>query len=37
MPVDAYRDGVRLVVRFDMPGVHPDSTELRVDRKVLTV
>lgn len=37
LPMDAYRRGDRLVVHFDLPGVHPDSVELTVERNVLTV
>ncbi|HEX7305023.1 Hsp20/alpha crystallin family protein [Lentzea sp.] len=37
MPMDAYRDGDRFVVCFDLPGVSPDAIELDVERNVLTV
>ena len=37
MPIDAYRSGEQFVVHFDLPGVSPDSIELTVERKVLTV
>ena len=37
MPMDAYRDGERFVVCFDLPGVAPDAIELNVERNVLTV
>ena len=37
MPMDAWRDGDRFVVEFDLPGVSPDSVDLDVDRNVLTV
>ncbi|WP_434444699.1 Hsp20/alpha crystallin family protein [Lentzea sp. E54] len=37
MPMDAYRDGDRFVVAFDLPGVTPDAIELDVERNVLTV
>jgi HSP20 family protein len=37
MPMDAYRDGDRFVVAFDLPGVSPDAIELNVERNVLTV
>jgi HSP20 family protein len=37
MPLDAYRDGERFVVHFDIPGVDPGSIELNVERNVLTV
>jgi HSP20 family protein len=37
MPMDAYRDGDRFVVAFDLPGVDADAIELDVERNVLTV
>ena len=37
MPMDAYRDGERFVVHFDLPGVDPSSVDLNVERNVLTV
>jgi HSP20 family protein len=37
MPMDAYRDGDRFVVRFDLPGVPADAIDLDVERNVLTV
>jgi HSP20 family protein len=37
MPMDAYRTGDEFVVHFDLPGVQPDSIDLRVERNVLTV
>lgn len=37
MPMDAYRDGDRFVVRFDIPGVDLRSVELTVEKNVLTV
>ena len=37
MPMDAYRQGDHVVVRFDLPGVDPDSVELTVEKNVLTV
>jgi HSP20 family protein len=37
MPMDAYRDGDRLVIHFDLPGVNPERIELTVDRDSLTV
>jgi HSP20 family protein len=37
MPMDAYRDGNRFVVRFDLPGVDPASIDLSVDKNVLSV
>ena len=37
LPMDAYREGDRFVVHFDLPGVDPQSVELTVDKNVLTV
>ena len=37
MPMDAYRDGDRFVVCFDLPGVPAEAIELDVERNVLTV
>ncbi|HET9732248.1 MAG TPA: Hsp20/alpha crystallin family protein [Acidimicrobiales bacterium] len=37
MPMDAYRQGERFVVHFDLPGIAPDSVELTVEKNVLTV
>ena len=37
MLMDAWRDGDRFVVEFDLPGVNPDSIDLDVERNVLTV
>ena len=37
MPMDAWRDGDRFVVEFDLPGVDEDSLDLDVERNVLTV
>jgi HSP20 family protein len=37
MPMDAYRDGEKFVVAFDLPGVCSDAIELDVERNVLTV
>ena len=37
MPMDAYRDGDRFVVEFDLPGVDPGSIDLTVEKNVLTV
>jgi len=37
MPMDAFRQGDHLVVRFDLPGVDPDSVGLTVEKNVLTV
>ena len=37
MPMDAYREGDRFVLRFDLPGVDPASIDLTVEKNVLTV
>jgi HSP20 family protein len=37
MPMDAYRDGERFVVHFDLPGMDPESVDLQVEQNVLTV
>ena len=37
MPMDAWREGDRFVIEFDLPGVAPDSIDLDVERNVLTV
>ena len=37
MAMDAYRDGDRFVVQFDLPGVDPNSIDLTVEKNVLTV
>jgi HSP20 family protein len=37
MPMDAWQEGERFVVEFDLPGMDPDSLDLDVDRNVLTV
>jgi HSP20 family protein len=37
MPMDAWREGDKFIVEFDLPGVNPDSLDLDVERNVLTV
>jgi len=37
MPMDAYREGDNFVVQFDLPGVDVASTNLTVEKNVLTV
>ena len=37
MPMDAWREGDRFVLEFDLPGVSPDSVDLDVERNVLTI
>ena len=37
MPMDAWREGDRFVIEFDLPGVARDSIDLDVERNVLTI
>jgi HSP20 family protein len=37
MPMDAWREGDRFIIEFDLPGVNPQSVDLDVERNVLTV
>lgn len=37
MPMDAYREGDTFKIRFDLPGIDPDSIDLTVEKNVLTV
>lgn len=37
MPMDAWREGDRFIVEFDLPGVDEQSLDLDVERDVLTV
>lgn len=37
MPMDAWREGDRFVLEFDLPGVAKESIDLDVERNVLTV
>ncbi len=37
MAMDAWREGDRFVIEFDLPGVNPESVDLDVERNVLTV
>ncbi|WP_236056263.1 Hsp20/alpha crystallin family protein [Mycobacterium sp. SM1] len=37
MPMDAWREGDRFIVEFDLPGVQTDSLDLDIERNVLTV
>ncbi len=37
MPMDAWREGETFVLEFDLPGVHPDSLDIDVERNVLTI
>ncbi len=37
MPMDAWREGDRAVLEFDLPGVPPETIDLDVERNVLTL
>ena len=37
MPMDAWRDGDRFIVEFDLPGIQANSLDLDIERNVLTV
>ena len=37
MPMDAWREGDRFIIEFDLPGVTPETIDLDVERNVLTV
>lgn len=37
MPMDAWREGDRVVIEFDLPGVSAETIDLDVERNVLTV
>src|SRR5918997_5869591 len=37
MPMDAWREGDRFVIEFDLPGISKESIEIDVERNVLTV
>jgi HSP20 family protein len=37
MPMDAWREGDRFVIEFDLPGVAKESIDIDVERNVLTV
>ena len=37
MPMDAWREGDRFVVQFDLPGVDPGTIDLTVEKNVFTV
>ncbi len=37
MPMDAWREGDRFVIEFDLPGVNPETIDLDVERNVLTL
>ena len=37
MPIDAYRTGESYVVEFELPGIDPESLEVRAENNTLTV
>lgn len=37
MPMDAYRKDDRFYVKFDLPGIDPDSLNVTVEQNVLTI
>jgi HSP20 family protein len=37
MAMDAYRDGDRFIVHFDIPGIDPSAVDLTVEKNVITV
>jgi HSP20 family protein len=37
MPMDAWREGDRFIIEFDLPGIARDSIDLDVERNVLTI
>jgi HSP20 family protein len=37
MPMDLYRDGETFVARVDLPGVEPDSIDIDVEERTLTI
>jgi HSP20 family protein len=37
LPMDAYRQGDQFTVRFDLPGVDPNSIDITVEKNTLTV
>jgi HSP20 family protein len=37
MPIDAWRDGDRLIIELDLPGAKTDSLDLDIEHNVLTV
>ena len=37
MPMDAWREGDRFVIEFDLPGVSAETIDLDIERNVLTV
>ncbi|BBA88565.1 18 kDa antigen [Mycobacterium pseudoshottsii JCM 15466] len=37
MPMDAWREGDKFVVEFDLPGIDADSLDIDIERNVVTV
>src|ERR1700724_2601404 len=37
MPMDAWREGERFVVEFDLPGIDANSLDIDIERNVVTV
>jgi HSP20 family protein len=37
MPMDAWREGDRFIIEFDLPGVSRESIDIDVERNVLTI
>jgi HSP20 family protein len=37
MPMDLYREGHRFIARIDLPGVQPDSIDIDVEDRTLTI
>jgi HSP20 family protein len=37
MPMDAWREGEKFVVEFDLPGIDADSLDIDIERNVVTV
>ncbi|MEU4213609.1 Hsp20/alpha crystallin family protein [Streptomyces sp. NPDC026206] len=37
MPMDAYRSGDEFVVKFDLPGVDPETIDLDIERNVVSI
>lgn len=37
MPLDAWRDGEKFIVEFDLPGIAQDSLDLDIEHNVVTV
>lgn len=37
MPMDAYRQDDEFVLKFDLPGVHPENLSIEVENRTLTI